>query len=123
MVEGNFEYSQSAPYAHPPAHAAPPTLWHEHRACGVHLIVLRTLRRAIKEQNNDNKIQSNNNNKATTITPTNMAMIEGMTSIDLGTSPIQETTADINDAMPDEPMETPEERSVINASKHSHAYK
>lgn len=48
-----------------------------------------------------------------------MAMIEGMTSIDLGTSPIQETTADINDAMPDEPIETSEERSVINKSKHT----
>jgi len=39
-------------------------------------------------------------------------MLEGMTSIDLGTSPIQETTRDINNT-PDENIETAEERLVI----------
>lgn len=37
-----------------------------------------------------------------------MTMLEGMTSIDLGSSPMQETTGDIMSA--DELMETPEER-------------
>lgn len=40
-----------------------------------------------------------------------MTMVEGMTSIDLGSSPMQET---IGEVMPDELMETPEERSVID---------
>jgi len=39
-----------------------------------------------------------------------MTMLEGMTSIDLGSSPMQETTGDMNDVLPDELMETPEER-------------
>lgn len=47
-----------------------------------------------------------------------MTMVEGMTSIDLGTSPMQETTRDIGDIMPDELMETPEERSVLNRNKN-----
>lgn len=43
-----------------------------------------------------------------------MTMVEGMTSIDLGCSPMQETTRDMADVMPDELMESPEERSVID---------
>lgn len=42
-----------------------------------------------------------------------MTMVEGMTSIDLGTSPMQETTRDIGDIAPEEQMETAEERSVV----------
>lgn len=46
-----------------------------------------------------------------------MTMVEGMTSIELGTIPSQDTTVrdiggSVDVVMPEEVMETPEERSV-----------
>ncbi|XP_037941778.1 protein GDAP2 homolog [Teleopsis dalmanni] len=46
-----------------------------------------------------------------------MTMVEGMTSIDLGSSPMQETTDDIANAMQTEPVETAEERNVLCKAK------
>lgn len=44
-------------------------------------------------------------------------MLEGMTSIDLGSSNLQETTGDMNDVLPDELMETPEERYLYTEKR------
>lgn len=46
-------------------------------------------------------------------------MVEGMTSIELGTIPSQDPTT-LGDIMPEEVMETPEERSVIDCINYVH---